>query len=88
MTLTSAAPASGPSVAATSVSQHRRLRRIAADYAILRGCLLLVACYAGFGLLGFAVFAGFWPPPDPISAPMPSAATSSTTRTVCGSAWC
>lgn len=65
MTLASAAPPSGPSVAAPSVSPHRRLRRIAADYAILRGCLLLVACYAGFGLLGFAVFAGFWPPPGP-----------------------
>lgn len=37
--------------------------RIRGDYLTLRVALLLVGCYVGFGLLGFAVFAGFWPPP-------------------------
>lgn len=39
--------------------------RIRADYVMLRIALLLVGCYVVFGLLGFAVFAGFWPPPGP-----------------------
>lgn len=38
-------------------------RRIRGDYVSLRVSLALVGCYVGFGLLGFAVFAGFWPPP-------------------------
>jgi hypothetical protein len=33
------------------------------DYLMLRISLLLVLPYVVFGLLGFAVFAGFWPPP-------------------------
>jgi hypothetical protein len=33
------------------------------DYVTLRVSLLLVGSYCLFGLLGFAVFAGFWPPP-------------------------
>lgn len=33
------------------------------DYVTLRVALLLVGSYCLFGLLGFAVFAGFWPPP-------------------------
>lgn len=33
------------------------------DYTALRVCLWSVAAYCGLGLLGFAVFAGFWPPP-------------------------
>ncbi|HVK29491.1 MAG TPA: hypothetical protein VM575_14210 [Nocardioides sp.] len=37
--------------------------RIHGDYATLRVALLLVGSYVLFGLLGFAVFAGFWPPP-------------------------
>lgn len=37
--------------------------RIHGDYATLRVALLLVGSYVVFGLLGFAVFAGFWPPP-------------------------
>jgi hypothetical protein len=34
-----------------------------ADYRLLRIGLWSVVVYAGLGLLGFAVFAGFWPPP-------------------------
>jgi hypothetical protein len=34
-----------------------------ADYTTLRLGLWSVCVYAGLGLLGFAVFAGFWPPP-------------------------
>jgi len=34
-----------------------------ADYTTLRVALWSVCVYAGLGLLGFAVFAGFWPPP-------------------------
>ena len=33
------------------------------DYTVLRVSLWSVAVYAGLGLLGFVVFAGFWPPP-------------------------
>jgi hypothetical protein len=33
------------------------------DYRLLRVALWSVCVYAGLGLLGFAVFAGFWPPP-------------------------
>lgn len=33
------------------------------DYAILRVCVYAGAAYVVLGLLGFAVFAGFWPPP-------------------------
>lgn len=33
------------------------------DYTLLRISLWSVAVYAGLGLLGFVVFAGFWPPP-------------------------
>ena len=33
------------------------------DYTTLRLALWSVCVYAGLGLLGFAVFAGFWPPP-------------------------
>ncbi|WP_183093581.1 hypothetical protein [Nocardioides stalactiti] len=36
-----------------------------ADYLITRIGLLLVVLYVVPGLLGFAVFAGFWPPPGP-----------------------
>ncbi|WP_099023637.1 hypothetical protein [Mycolicibacterium palauense] len=34
------------------------------DYRLLRVALWTVCLYVGFGLLGFAVFAGFWPPPS------------------------
>ena len=37
--------------------------RVRGDYLMLRISLLAVIGYAGLGLLGFAVFAGFWPPP-------------------------
>ncbi|WP_059020738.1 hypothetical protein [Mycobacterium sp. M26] len=33
------------------------------DFRLLRVGLYSVCVYAGLGLLGFAVFAGFWPPP-------------------------
>ncbi|BBZ75160.1 hypothetical protein MANY_04970 [Mycolicibacterium anyangense] len=33
------------------------------DFRLLRAGLYSVCIYAGLGLLGFAVFAGFWPPP-------------------------
>ncbi|HMS75779.1 hypothetical protein [Gordonia sp. (in: high G+C Gram-positive bacteria)] len=39
--------------------------RIRLDYRLIRIALLMVGCYAFFGLLGFAIFAGFWPPPGP-----------------------
>lgn len=35
------------------------------DYLVTRISLLLVVLYVVPGLLGFAVFAGFWPPPGP-----------------------
>jgi hypothetical protein len=35
-----------------------------ADYRLLRVGLWSVCVYVGLGLLGFAVFAGFWPPPS------------------------
>jgi len=35
-----------------------------ADFTLLRAALWSVCLYVGFGLLGFAVFAGFWPPPS------------------------
>jgi hypothetical protein len=38
---------------------------IRADYLYLKVSLLLVGSYVVFGLLGFAVFGGFWPPPGP-----------------------
>lgn len=47
---------------------HRRALRaeqVRTDYLVLRICLLLVLAYVVPGLLGFAVFAGFWPPPGP-----------------------
>jgi hypothetical protein len=34
------------------------------EYTLLRVALWSVCVYAGLGLLGFAVFAGFWPPPS------------------------
>ncbi|MBJ7462046.1 MAG: hypothetical protein JHD38_00345 [Mycolicibacterium sp.] len=34
------------------------------DYRMLRVALWSVCAYVGLGLLGFAVFAGFWPPPS------------------------
>jgi hypothetical protein len=34
------------------------------DYKLLRLALWSVCLYVGLGLLGFAVFAGFWPPPS------------------------
>lgn len=49
-------------VRALTDDTHARIR---SDYLMLRVALLLVGCYVGFGLLGFAVFAGFWPPPGP-----------------------
>lgn len=33
------------------------------DFRLLRAALYSVCIYAGLGLVGFAVFAGFWPPP-------------------------
>jgi hypothetical protein len=35
---------------------------VKADFTLLRAALWSVCLYVGFGLLGFAVFAGFWPP--------------------------
>jgi hypothetical protein len=40
-----------------------------ADYPVLRLALWSVAVYAGLGLLGFAVFAGFGHRPDKIWTP-------------------
>jgi hypothetical protein len=37
--------------------------QVRADYLMLRISLLAVIGYVGLGLLGFAFFAGFWPPP-------------------------
>lgn len=34
------------------------------DFTLLRAALWSVCVYVGLGLLGFAVFAGFWPPPS------------------------
>ncbi|MBI3690827.1 MAG: hypothetical protein HY239_09310 [Mycolicibacterium aromaticivorans] len=34
-----------------------------ADFTLLRAALWSVCLYVGFGLVGFAGFAGFWPPP-------------------------
>jgi hypothetical protein len=39
------------------------VQNTSADYTMLRLALWSVCIYAGLGLLGFAVFAGFWPPP-------------------------
>jgi len=39
-------------------------RNSSIDYTLLRVALWSVCVYAGLGLLGFAVFAGFWPPPS------------------------
>lgn len=39
-------------------------RSASIDYSLLRAGLWSVCVYAGLGLLGFAVFAGFWPPPS------------------------
>jgi len=39
-------------------------RTASIDYTLLRVALWTVCIYAGLGLLGFAVFAGFWPPPS------------------------
>jgi hypothetical protein len=37
---------------------------VRADYTTLRWALMSILLYVGFGLLGFAVLAGFWPPPS------------------------
>ncbi|HSV37230.1 MAG TPA: hypothetical protein VLI04_00595 [Nocardioidaceae bacterium] len=42
---------------------ERSLVNVAADYTMLRVSLWAVVIYCLFGLAGFAVFAGFWPPP-------------------------
>lgn len=42
-----------------------RVDQIKTDYLVLRVALLSVLAYVVPGLLGFAVFAGFWPPPGP-----------------------
>ncbi len=39
-------------------------RRTTGDYLVLRFSLLSCLIYVGFGLTGFAVLAGFWPPPS------------------------
>ncbi len=39
-------------------------RRTRGDYLVLRVSLLSCLIYVGFGLTGFAVLAGFWPPPS------------------------
>lgn len=44
-------------------SASDRIATDRADYRLLRVALWTVVIYAGLGLLGFAVFAGFWPPP-------------------------
>lgn len=48
-----------------SPSDDTEAAQIDSDYRLLRVALLLVGFYVFFGLLGFAVFAGFWPPPGP-----------------------
>ena len=40
-----------------------RADQVRGDYLMLRVSLLAVIGYVSLGLLGFAVFAGFWPPP-------------------------
>ena len=54
----------------TNLDADRRAAAVSADgirtdYLVLRISLLLVLAYVVPGLLGFAVFAGFWPPPGP-----------------------
>lgn len=39
-------------------------QRLRGDYTALRWSLMSIVLYVGFGLLGFAVLAGFWPPPS------------------------
>lgn len=48
---------------ATDGGRRAQASRIRGDYVGLRVCLWLVLVYCGFGLVGFAVLAGFWPPP-------------------------
>jgi hypothetical protein len=45
-----------------TAAAHRR--QVGTDYRLLRVALWSVCIYVGLGLLGFAVFAGFWPPPS------------------------
>ena len=45
-------------------SESEAGERIRGDYTALRWSLMSVLIYCGFGLLGFAVLAGFWPPPS------------------------
>ncbi|BBY25833.1 hypothetical protein [Mycobacterium stomatepiae] len=50
----------------TTTARHTTVenaRTTSADYTTLRLGLWSVCVYAALGLLGFAVFAGFWPPP-------------------------
>ncbi|WP_156766629.1 hypothetical protein [Mycobacterium sp. E2327] len=50
----------------TTTTQRAALpsaQNTSSDYMTLRLGLWSVCVYAGLGLLGFAVFAGFWPPP-------------------------
>jgi hypothetical protein len=54
-----------PRPLATRVWRSAGAEQIRGDYLYLRISLLLVGLYAGLGLLGFAVFGGFWPPPGP-----------------------
>jgi hypothetical protein len=47
----------------TATGHTVRAQNSRIDYTTLRLALGSVCVYAGLGLLGFAVFAGFWPPP-------------------------
>jgi hypothetical protein len=47
----------------TAARRVASVQKSGADYTTLRLGLWSVCVYAGLGLLGFAVFAGFWPPP-------------------------
>jgi len=51
--------------AASNLGRDGRAAQIRGDYLSLKISLLLVGMYVVLGLLGFAVFAGFWPPPGP-----------------------
>ena len=48
---------------AGGLAQTRDASVLSADFRMLRVATWSVVAYCGFGLVGFAVLAGFWPPP-------------------------
>ncbi|MCV7226486.1 hypothetical protein [Mycolicibacterium komossense] len=49
--------------AAGDIAQARDEGALRADFRMLRVAIWSVVVYCGLGLVGFAVLAGFWPPP-------------------------